>query len=222
MLAGTHSPPAGLSPAAARVRLSDAVSRALVRQSESQPLVVVLEDLHWADEASLELAAMLAERVATAHLVLICTCRPQDSGPATPVGALLARLARLPRLLRLELGGLTRTDVQDLLSARMAAAPSAELIEVASARSDGNPFFLTELARLAQASGGDPAAVQAVPPSIRDFLLRRTAELPPAAQTVLNTAAVIGRDCDLTLLTSVSTLDPTAWTTPSPRPLTAD
>jgi hypothetical protein len=96
VLAGTHSPPAGLSPAAARVRLSDAVSRSLVRQSESQPLLVVLEDLHWADEASLELAAMLADRLATTHLVLICTCRPQDSGPATPVGALLARLSRLP------------------------------------------------------------------------------------------------------------------------------
>ncbi|GAA0968157.1 BTAD domain-containing putative transcriptional regulator [Actinocorallia libanotica] len=185
----------------ARFRLHRAIGDYLGEAARSAALVVVLEDLHRADEETLGLLAGLAGRVP--GVLFLATYRT-----AEPTDALAEALAALARHepVRVELAGLDAGAVAELVGRVCAAEVDARTLAAIAERTAGNPFFVRETARLLDSEGPE-AAVHAVPSGVGDVLRRRVARLPATAQTVLRTAAVAGRDVDPGLLTEICGVD---------------
>lgn len=189
-----------------RAALHDAVARLLVDAAGGRPTLVVLEDLHWADEASLQLLGRVAELAPSAPLALLCTWRVEEAAPTGAFGALLAQLARTPGTTRVELTGLEPAAARDVLAQELGWEPDDDTAAAATDRTAGNPFFLQELARVVR-DAADPAdAWQHVPGTVRDVLLHRVAGLADPVRRVLDVAAVHGRECDLAQLEAVAGL----------------
>lgn len=189
--------------------LHEAVADLLVDEARrSGPLLVILEDLHWADEGSLSLLSTVADRVHDVPLVLLCTYRVEDAAPAGAFGTMLARLARVPATERLRLSGLTDESARDLLAVRLGWQPDGAMAARAAARTGGNPFFLQELARLVRDSPEPHLAWDDIPGTVHDVLAHRLSRLPVQARRLLDVAAVVGRDCELGLLEAVAGLPP--------------
>ncbi|MFV2171868.1 BTAD domain-containing putative transcriptional regulator [Actinomadura sp. LOL_011] len=183
-----------------RFRLHLAVGDYLAGIAGRAPLLLVLEDLHWADDETLALLVRLAERLRDRRVLLAATFRRTEA-PDRLAAALAALARREP--LRIDLGGLAPAEVAELVRATSATGvPDAELTDLAE-RTGGNPFFVRETARLLDAEG-TPAAVRRVPAGVGDVLRRRIARLPVPAQGVLRDAAVVGRDADLAVLTDLA------------------
>jgi tetratricopeptide (TPR) repeat protein len=157
--------------------------------------VVVIEDIHWADPSTRDFVRYFCARASSEHVALIATFRSDELSPRDPLRALLAELARSPRVMRLELARLTRAQVAVLLGEILDAQPQPALVDEIFARSQGNPFFAEEL--LAMAGTGPGAEL---PASLRDALMVRVDSLSETARTALRFAAVAGRAVDHTLL----------------------
>ena len=163
-----------------RLRLFDAVARALERVAAERPALVVLEDLHLADASSVALLRHVATTLGEARVLLVVTHRPGD--------ALLAGLEHDARCERIMLRGLGEEDVRRLLPPGEEAAAA-----VVHRRTGGNPFFARELVRLLEAEGGGAERLEAVPGSVRDVVARRLEALTAPARGVLESGAVLGR-----------------------------
>ncbi|MFI7604989.1 BTAD domain-containing putative transcriptional regulator [Micromonospora sp. NPDC049366] len=217
--AGTPTGDAAVDPAAARFRLHQATAAQLSTLAGRGPVLLVLDDLHRADEGTLDLlTALFADPTRVAGPVLVvATYRATEISPELTTA--LARFARLEPL-RVYLGGLTEPATADLVRAVAGRDPDPSAVRLIHRRSGGNPFFVRELARLLAAEGA--AALERVPAGVRDVIRHRLARLPEPAQEVLRRAAVLGRDVDpelLAALTSdVTAPDPAApgGTTPEP------
>jgi DNA-binding SARP family transcriptional activator len=185
-----------------RIHVYDEVGRLLVDRAGRGPLVLILEDLHWADEPTLELLAVVADRAGSSGLVVVCTHRAGHP-PESPLGGLMAGFARLAHAERIVLDGLPDAEIGRLLDDRLGVTLAPGFVAETARRSDGNPFFAIELARLGAGSGAGAQQLTGpdeVPRTIRDVLLRRLSSLSGAARAVLDAAAVVGRDCDVSLL----------------------
>ena len=195
----------------ARFRLSEAVMDGLRCVSRDRPLVVVLDDLHWADPGSLALCEFVAARLDGTRVLLVGTYRPAELASGHPLVPTLGALARRPDLERINLRGLSVEEVGRFVSRGWAVAPSEELTAALHARTEGNPFFLIQLVRLLASEGalGQAEAVAAaqVPAGVRDVLRRRLDRLPEATNALLRVAAVVGRRFDLGVLTAVTDYD---------------
>ncbi|WP_395106988.1 BTAD domain-containing putative transcriptional regulator [Actinomadura sp. SCN-SB] len=168
--------------------------------ADGVPLLLVLDDLHWADEETLALLTALPDRLRDRPVLLVGTFRPPEA--TERLADALAALARREPL-RLELSGLAADDVAALVRATCAVeVGDAELAMIAE-RTGGNPFFTRETARLLDVEGVS-AATRRVPAGVGDVLRRRIAGLTEPVQTVLRHAAVVGRDADLDVLIDVS------------------
>ncbi len=167
--------------------------RALVDASADRRVVVVLDDLHWADPASLRLLSFLAVELQHGPVTVLSTSRPVDDDPV--VAQVRATLARTARFVHIDLGPLDEAATAELVAT--VAGPDLDDRAVADLhdRSGGNPFFATELARVLAEGRDGP-----VPPGVRDVVLRRLAHLPEDARTVLRLAAVAGQRFDVPLL----------------------
>jgi DNA-binding SARP family transcriptional activator len=198
---GTSSGDAG----SAALRTYDAVSRLVVASAGEGPVVLLLEDLHWADTASLQLLAYAADTTRTVPVLLVATTR--DVGvPGDPVQACLAALGRVSAD-RVELRGLPSEQVHRLVSSLTGATVEEELAEVVAERTDGNPFFVIELVRLLEARDRlDAAGAREVdvPHGVQDVLRLRLARLPEAVRVLLGVAAVVGREFGLDLVAEVA------------------
>ena len=209
--------PAGPLPVAdlgaARFQLNQAVAGLLRRAAETRPLLVVVDDLHWADVPSLSLLAFLAGELKDARLVVVGTYRDVEALPGRPLADTLGALAREPVVERIPLGGLDRAGVARLIGAAIGGRPAEPLVQAVADRCGGNPFFITELLRLLQserqlaAPDAAAAARRDIPVGVRDVLRRRLARLPAQTGTVLMVAAVAGRGFDLDLVEAVTGLD---------------
>lgn len=166
-----------------------------VRQSVSR-VVVAIEDLHWADDATLDLIAFLARNLAPGFL-LVLTHRPDDS--SDHVRSVLAMIGR-DRGRRIALQRLGREQVRELVGAVRGQVPSEPELEEIYLRGEGNPFLIGELAAADQ---------QRVPTSVRDVLLARTHGLTDNGWAVAELAAVIGARVPHDVLSSAAT-DPSA------------
>ncbi len=197
------TPPQGLDPAEARFRLYEAVSTTLNRLATSGPLVVVLEDLHWADAPSLQLVAHLAPRLEAIPLLLVVTYRDVDPRPRSCLTETLGVLARLPDPVRIPLSGLDQPEVAQFMAQAAGEEPSPDVVASVWERTGGNPFFVAELARLLVAEG-DPALV---PPGVRDVIRRRLVRLPEATNRLLTLGAVAGQDFDLRVVSAAAGVD---------------
>ncbi|RSN71208.1 BTAD domain-containing putative transcriptional regulator [Actinomadura sp. WAC 06369] len=190
----------GADVATGRFRLHLAVGDYLAGITARSPLLLVLEDLHWADDETLALLVRLAERLRGRRVLLAATFRRTEA-PERLAAALAALARREP--LRLDLGGLAPAEVAELVRATCATGVAdAELADIAE-RTGGNPFFVRETARLLDAEGL-PAAVRRVPAGVGDVLRRRIARLPEPARNVLRDAAVVGGDADLAVLAELA------------------
>ena len=169
------------------------VRDALVRASAVAPVLVVLDDLHWADPASLRLLSFLTRELDRAPVAFVVTTRPgAHSELHVPTRADLARTAGFHHL---ELGPLDADATVALVTAVVGDAPDDQVRRV-SERSGGNPFFALELARLLGGSG-DPGAL---PGGVRDVIRRRLGQVSVAGRDVVDLAAVLGDDVPLDLL----------------------
>src|SRR6266511_4978160 len=170
------------------------------RLAATAPLLLVMEDLHWADRSTRDLVAFLAVYLRSVR-VLLLGFRSDELHRLQPLRGLLGELARNRRVERLELPRFTRAELAEQLAGLLGADPPARLVDDVHARSEGNPFFAEELV---VASAGDGAGPGALPPSLREVLLARVVRLGGGTQQVLRVAAAAGRGVTQLLLAAVA------------------
>lgn len=166
------------------------------------PSVLVFEDLHWADSESAALFERLADRPGP-HL-LIGTYRPDEVTSRHPVSALLERMERRHSVTHLRLERLTTPETAALLATARGRPVSYRTAVTLHNRTGGNPFFLEELLRAYQAEDLDSVCEQPLPWSLAEVLRRQVAGLDPAAQRILEAAAVLGHRIPFDLLAAVT------------------
>ncbi|WP_421118311.1 BTAD domain-containing putative transcriptional regulator [Aquihabitans daechungensis] len=199
-------------PTAGRLVTHLAVADALV--GSEVPLVLVIDDLQWADDATLALVEFLASELDTLPVVLAFSVRRSGAGELRPpVRDCLGELARVDGAVHVALEGLTPGSVHEWLATSLGHAPPAGLEDLLTATTDGNPFYVRELLALLDTEGrlgadGGAARPGSVPAAVQDVIRRRTSRQPPATQQLMATAAVIGRRFDLDVLAHVLQLDP--------------
>jgi DNA-binding SARP family transcriptional activator len=202
-------PPPPLDPESSRFRLYQAFAGFLRRLAHVRPVVVVVDDLHWADPPTLELVTFLAAEVDDARAFVVGTYRNIDPALGGALSEALVALSRRPSVRRVELGGLDREALGELLVAA-GAAPDDELLSTMHRRTQGNPFFVTELLRLLPADGAVPdarAVGRAVPAGVKGVIRQRVARLPEATTRTIRFAATLGQDFDLAVLAASVELD---------------
>jgi DNA-binding SARP family transcriptional activator len=192
----------------ARFRFFEAVASLLRGLAAWRPLVVVLDDLHWADQSSLRLLEFSVGALQGAPVMLVGTFRDAEARQP-PLSHTLATLARTPDLERLGLAGLTVDEIGDYVTAVVGDDADPTLAGSLHGRTAGNPFFVAELVRLLQHEGqlDDVDGDVHVPEGVRDVLRTRLARLPEAAISVLTAGAVAGRDFDVGLVAHVCGID---------------
>ncbi|WP_421121042.1 BTAD domain-containing putative transcriptional regulator [Aquihabitans daechungensis] len=181
-----------------RYELFEAIAALIERAGAVQPVVLLLDDLQWADGASLELLEFLAGRLGSGVLV-VATMRRLEVGQHGAVTDALAALARRRGSRRLLIRGLRPDDTAELLDDL-----DPDVVTAIHHRAEGNPFYAIELARLVTDDGLLP---DDVPGSVGDVVRRRLAGLPAATADVLGVAAVQGREIDLGLLAATTGTD---------------
>ncbi|MET1071775.1 MAG: AAA family ATPase [Umezawaea sp.] len=170
-----------------QLQLFDAVHGLLGDLAERRTVLLVLEDLHWADASTRYLLSFLLSRLRSQRLLIVGTYRSDDLHRAHPLRPLLTELLRLPAVERVALGPFDADDSRAFVDALADELPEDVVREVA-ARSEGNPFFAEELLAAATClpSGGVPSA-------LADVLLTRIERLAPGTQQVVRVASVGGR-----------------------------
>ncbi len=188
----------------AEFRTWEAIAARVQEAARDDTVVVVLDDLHWADRSSLRVLRLLAETATTEQLLVVGTWRthPEPAGALADVAEALARR----HAARLELRGLTPAEAAEVVEAVAEVAPTGEQADQLAERTDGNPFFLVEYARLAQERGdlGTLMAEPDPPTAVSDVLARRIARLPDECSALLRWAGVIGRSFELAVLTDAA------------------
>src|SRR5262249_5758805 len=134
-----------LAPSEERFRLFDAVSQFVLAMSARRPVVILLDDLHWADQGTLALLRHVARFAPQHPLLLIGTYRDADVGIGHPLTALLAMLRRESCLERIPLGGLSNSETADLVAALAACEVSEATVASIRSATQGNPFFVGEM-----------------------------------------------------------------------------
>jgi class 3 adenylate cyclase/tetratricopeptide (TPR) repeat protein len=208
---GARRPATELDPEMARFRLFDAMTSCLRSAAAGRGLVVVLDDLHWADRASLLLLGFVAGELADTRLLVVGTYRDVEVDRHHPLSGTLAELFRQPATSYLSLGGLDRGEVGRFIAGVTGADPAADLVTAVHGRTEGNPYFVGELVRLLDAerrleAGGLAGA--GIPEGIRHVIGRRLNRLSDAANASLAAASVQGRDFDLDVVAQVTGLPP--------------
>ena len=185
-----------------RLRLFEAVARLCERASERGPLVVVMEDIHWADESTRHLLRFLVRALTDAPVLVVATYRTDELTRRHPLRPFLAEIGRIPGVARLEVPSLERFEVAELLTTLLGHAPSAVVTDLVHRRSEGIPYFVEELAQSAARGCVD------MPDTLRDALSVRISALSDEALDTLRLAAVAGNRVDHQLLESVSNRTP--------------
>ena len=170
------------------------------RLSAERPLVLIVEDLHWADRTTLDLVAFLVRALSGTRVLLVLTYRSDEVDRRSPVRPLLSAWERLRGVERLQLERFSRAEVAAQIGAILGAPPDAAMVDLIFDRSEGNAFFVEELVRTVR----DGGAEYDLPPSLRDVLLSRAEQLSRPAQRLLRTAAVAGRRVPERLLAEVA------------------
>ena len=203
-------PPLVLTPAQQRQRTLDALVAWLLAEAERQPVLVVWEDLHWADPSTLELLSLLIDQVLTARLLTLMTARPEFRPPWAPRS----------HLTQLTLGRLPHAQVE-MMVRQLTGDKSlpAEVLAQVIANTDGVPLFVEELVKMLLESGvvreeadryvlTEPLPRVAIPATLQDSLMARLDRLS-TARTVAQFGAVLGREFTDELIRAVAPLDET-------------
>jgi DNA-binding CsgD family transcriptional regulator len=200
-------PDTGGDPAEARARLFEEVLRALEHLTRQSPVVLVIEDAHWADRSSRDLLTFLiGNQRALSGLLIVVTYRSDELHRTHPLRPLLASLDRIAWVERIELPRLTIQDTSELAVRILGHEPAGELTEALYHRSEGNPLFVEALLCC------DGELSPELPESLRDLLLESVRRLPDDTQEVLRVASAGGEATGHALLGVVSGLDDAALT----------
>lgn len=189
-------PPREMPDAAARFQFYDQAADLLDQVAQRRQLIIVLDDLQWADGASLELFAHMANR-RTSGVTFFASVRSAASLRPV-VEQTLATLARLPEHRRLEVGALGADDISELIRRETREWPTVNTVDSIAKRTGGNAFFVRELALILADRGS--IADNAVPSGVRDVVRQRVRDMPTDTATLLDVAASIGSRVDVALL----------------------
>lgn len=170
--------------------------------AERRPVVLALEDLHWADYSTLEMLDFVARNLAGEPLVLLLTVRTDEPEADDYVMRTLAELARVQGVESMALGGLTRAALGELVADVRGTPPDAATVDALFGRVEGNPFYATELLHAGASSSSG------LPPSVRDALRVRLAQLGDRHRQLLRAAAVVGQGVEADLLAAFLHLPP--------------
>ena len=189
---GAGATGAAVDPDQARFRLFEAVAGALRDAAKERPLLLVVDDLQWADRASLRLLEHLSRELRQHPILILGTCRPEEMGAAT-----LARAERIP------LGGLPDHEITRLVEAAARGPLPVPVARAIERSAEGNPFFALELVAALEGARPDRERV-VLPEHLRDVIRRRLLRLPADTRGLLAAAAVMGREFDVGTLARVS------------------
>lgn len=183
-----------------QARLLDALLGFIERLSQPSPVLIVAEDLHWADAATRHTVAFLAGTLRTESVTMVLSYRSDELPRRHPIVAWLAGLERSDRLERIDLAPFDTVETHELMAAILEAEPMPALVERIHQRSEGNAFFIEELLGGQHSERGEVG----LPPTLRDVLLGRIASTPDAAMSVASIVAVAGRPVEHDLLSAVA------------------
>ncbi len=177
------------------------VEERLGELAAARPVLFVVDDLHWSDRGTLALLGQLVRTAFAGRLAILAAYR--ETGAADPqLREAVAGVRRHCDVTRLRLEGLPEEDVRSLLVASIETGPAAEQAGAIHGRTDGNPFFVRELARhLLEGDGGE------IPDAVREVVAARVARLPPACAEIVSTASVLGDPFPVDLLAEVARVD---------------
>jgi DNA-binding CsgD family transcriptional regulator len=193
-------PAGGDMPGLVQQQLFGAVLGMLTELAASTPVLLVLEDLHWADQSTRDLMTFLSRLLHSERLAVVATYRTDDMHRRHPLRPLIAELTRLPSVRVIDLGPLPTAAMAQHLSSLATRRLDAASISRMITRAEGNAYYAEEL--LAASAAGSQ-----LPAGLSDLLLARMERLSPDAQQVLRTAAVTGRRADDELVRQASGLD---------------
>jgi DNA-binding CsgD family transcriptional regulator len=185
----------------AQTRLFDAFLMLLQRLGERHSVVLVIEDVHWADRSTRDLLDFVARRLRNERVLVIATYRTDELHRRHPLRPWLAEMSRLARVEQMELARFERDEVAELLAAIEGRRPSASIVDAIAHRAEGNPFFSEEL--LAARS----TSPNVLPARLRDVLLGRIGSLSAPAGRLVEAASAAGRTVDHDLLGTVLGMD---------------
>jgi ATP/maltotriose-dependent transcriptional regulator MalT len=176
----------------------------LGRIGARRPLVLVIEDLHWADRSTLDLVTFLVRALQGTRVLMVLSYRSDEVDRRSPLRPLLTGWERQRGVDRVQLERFDRAEVGAQMAGILGAPADPTMVDVVFDRSEGNAFFVEELVRTVR----EGSAEQELPPSLRDVLLDRAERLSPPAQRLLRTAAVAGRWVPERLLAQVADVPP--------------
>ncbi|PKB64098.1 MAG: hypothetical protein BZY80_04180 [SAR202 cluster bacterium Io17-Chloro-G2] len=212
-------PPQAESPEQARFRLFDSITTFLKAASQKRPLVLVLDDLHWADQPSLSLLQFVARELGGGRLLLVGTYRDVELNRQHPLAETLGELTRERLFQRVLLRGLTQEDVAHFIEMTSGSSAQMGLVESVYSQTEGNPLFVTEVVRLlvqegvvgASRSDRDaPAGADSeswnvrIPEGVREVIGRRLNRLSQRCNETLTVASILGREFTLDQLKPLS------------------
>lgn len=182
-----------------QARIFEGLLSLLRSLGERATVVLIIEDLHWADGSTRDVTSFLARNARTERLLVIGTYRADELNRRHPLRPWLSEMERLPRVQRVELARFGRPELEAQVASILEHAPPLGLVDAVERRTEGNPFFVEELL----ASGAEEPG-HGLPPTLRDVLLNRVTALSDPAQRLLGVASVAGRTVDSELLATVA------------------
>jgi DNA-binding CsgD family transcriptional regulator len=191
-------------PGLAQQQLFGAVLGMLTELAEAQPVLLILEDMHWADRSTRDLVTFLSRVLHTERIALVVTYRTDDMHRAHPLRAVVAELLRLPTAIAVDVGPLDPAAMAEHLTRLSGGRQEAGTLERLIKRAEGNPYYAEEL--LATSS-----AFSELPAGLADLLLARTVQLSEHGLRVLHAAAVTGRKVDDELVMRAAGLTPAEY-----------
>jgi tetratricopeptide (TPR) repeat protein len=211
--------PLELPPEQQRRYFFNAVSSFIGRGAKRFPLLLVMDDVHWADVPTLLLIEHMAELVPTMRVLGVGTYRDVDLDVSRPLAATLERMIRARTVTRLDVKRFGRADVSRMIAALAGKPPPDRLVDAIFEETEGNPFFIEEVFRhlmeegkILDATGAFNSDVHVgeldVPESVRLVIGRRLDRLGPEARKALAAGSVVGRGFSFSLLEAISDLDP--------------
>ena len=205
-------PATGTDSEEARFRLFDSVTSLLLAAARDRPIVIVLDDLHWADEPSLLLLRFAARELASSGLLVLGTYRDVELGRHHPLARMLGEMSGIEGSGRIPLRGLSVAAVERYIEMTAGTPSPPGLAEAVEEQTDGNPFFVGEVVRLLASEGklaaGGSAAELQIPQGVREVVGRRLDRLSEETNEALRVGAVIGRDFDRELVWRVAQQQP--------------
>jgi class 3 adenylate cyclase/tetratricopeptide (TPR) repeat protein len=213
-----EAPEKGTDPAQSKLRLFEAIVSLLTVVAENQSLLLVIEDVHWADESTRELLDHLARRLTGLPVLVLVTFRSDELHRRHPLQPTLHAWRRSGVAEIVDLEPLSAAGIEEMVAAILGTAEvDRDLSALLYGRSEGNPFVLEEMLRETADEIDDPRSLNRkaferiqIPDTVRDTILLRLARLDPEQVTILEAAAVLGRSFDYPMLVAVAGAGDTA------------